>query len=259
MKIALLLSGGIGTRLHSDLPKQYIRVNGKMVITYSLATLAISPMIDAIQIVAQKEWWEHILADAKQTGINTSKIIGFSTPGSHRQASILNGLRDILLQRDEAGKMPGTTGREGMRNEAERRPAAAEYDLVMIHDAARPMLTEKQIRECFIQQVNHDGVMPVLPMKDTVYLSEDGNGVSQLLEREKLFAGQAPEVFKLQKYYQANLALKTEGLSKINGSTEPAVMAGMDIAMIPGDENNFKITTDRDLKRFQKIVEEERG
>lgn len=85
-------------------------------------------------------------------------------------------------------------------------------------------------------------------------LSEDGKCISSLLDRSKLFAGQAPEAFKLGKYYDANSALLPEKILLINGSTEPAVLAGMDIVMIPGDENNFKITTRPDFERFEEIL-----
>lgn len=245
MHTALLLSGGSGMRLQSRVPKQYIRVEGRMVITYSLEILVNSPLIHVVWIVAGREWREEILADAKQYGINNGKIIGFSDPGNNRQASILKGLEDIVSMAD------GVNDGEFAKKK--------EDNLVMIHDAARPLLTDKQIQECFVQMIHHDGVMPVLPMRDTVYLSEDGGCISQLLERGKIFAGQAPEIFQLEKYYQANLALKPDQINKINGSTEPAIMAGMDIAMIPGDENNFKITTKRDLERFQDIIGRKTG
>lgn len=76
------------------------------------------------------------------------------------------------------------------------------------------------------------------------------------MDRKTIYAGQAPEVFLFGKYYDANKRLLPDKILKINGSTEPAVMAGMDIAMIPGDEGNFKITTRADLERFQKIMQE---
>ena len=98
--------------------------------------------------------------------------------------------------------------------------------------------------------------MPVLPMKDTVYYSEDGCTVGKLLDRKTIYAGQAPEVFLLGKYREANRRLLPDRILAVNGSTEPAVMAGLDVAMIPGDERNFKITTRADLERFQKIIQE---
>ena len=97
-------------------------------------------------------------------------------------------------------------------------------------------------------------MLPVLPMKDTVYLSSDGERVTALLNRNEIFAGQAPELFRFDKYYEANKRLLPNEILRINGSTEPAIMAGMNIAMIPGDENNFKITTQADLERFCEIV-----
>jgi 4-diphosphocytidyl-2-methyl-D-erithritol synthase len=97
--------------------------------------------------------------------------------------------------------------------------------------------------------------MPTLPMKDTVYLSDDGSSVSKLLDRRKIFAGQAPELFLFKPYYMANTALLPNKIMRINGASEPAILAGMDITMIPGDEDNFKITTMADLNRFMDIKE----
>ena len=110
------------------------------------------------------------------------------------------------------------------------------------------------ISECFIAMEGHDGVLFVLPMKDTVYFSEEGKKIDSLLNRSQIFAGQAPEVFHLGRYYKANVALLPEKILSINGSTEPAILAGMDIVMISGDEGNFKITTKADLERFQTIL-----
>ena len=104
----------------------------------------------------------------------------------------------------------------------------------------------------------HDGLMPVLPMNDTVYLSQDGTRVTDLLDRSKVYAGQAPEVFRIGRYYEANRKLLPDRIRQINGSTEPAILDGMDIVMIPGDEGNFKITTRADLERFLKIREDNR-
>ena len=134
------------------------------------------------------------------------------------------------------------------------RKYADDSDCIFIHDAARPLLSDKQITECLNAICGYDGVLPVLPMKDTVYRSKDGKSVDSLLKRNEIYAGQAPEVFRLGKYYEANERLLPEKILKINGSTEPAVMAGMNIAMIPGEERNFKITTSADLERFYNIV-----
>ena len=97
--------------------------------------------------------------------------------------------------------------------------------------------------------------MPLLPMKDTVYTSLDVKHVTALLDRSTVYAGQAPEVFRIGRYYEANQKLLPDRIRKINGSTEPAVLDGMDIVMIPGEEGNFKITTKSDLERFRNMIE----
>lgn len=233
MNIAIVLSGGVGTRMGADIPKQYIRVSGKMLITYCLETLLAHPLVDAVQIVAENEWREAILTDAKTNYLDTKKICGFSEPGTERQASVFHALKDIL---DRAVDIRDLQICDGVN--------------IIIHDAVRPNLSKEQITACFNALNDHDGAMPVLPMKDTVYLSREGGRVSELLDREKVFAGQAPEAFVFAKYYEANLRLLPKGFGRIKGSTEPAVMAGMDVVMIAGDENNYKITTKADLERF---------
>ncbi len=246
MNIALCLSGGIGIRLGGDIPKQYIRVGGQMVITYCLETLLRSERIDIVVIVADDRWRAEIVEDigAEQNKGGNYEAFGkamcFADPGKNRQLSILSGMKKTVELINETGS------------------AMADSDAlhtVFVHDAARPMLTKDLIDACFLALPGHDGVMPVLPMKDTVYYSEDGKGIAHLLQREKIFAGQAPELFLLDKYLEATKALLPDRIMEIKGSGEPAVMHGMDIVIIPGDEGNFKITTTADLTRFREIIE----
>ena len=225
MNIALILSGGTGTRVGGDIPKQYIRVNGRMLIAFCLGMFAEHKRIDAVWVVAAPVWQKSIAEEC-------DSIKGFSLPGDTRQLSILNGLRDIASYVVSLG--------EGNSDDT----------IVMIHDAARPNLTAEYVDKCFDALEGYDGVMPVLPMKDTVYYSESGKSVDRLLDRSCIYAGQAPETYRLGKYLEANERLLPEKIYKINGSTEPAILAGLKVAMISGDENNYKITTQKDLERF---------
>ena len=237
MVIALILSGGTGKRMGTDTPKQYVKVNGRPVVSWCMECLAEHPKIDAIQIVAEEMWRDTVsecmgrVGDSHDQMKFINKFRGFSDPGENRQLSILHGLEDI-------GEY------------------ATDSDYVLIHDAARPMLSAQQLTDCLTAVTGHDGVIPVLPMKDTVYSSMDGRTITSLLSRSQIYAGQAPELFVLGKYYAANKGMALDNIMRINGSTEPAVMAGMDIAMIPGDERNFKITTRADLERFREMVGE---
>lgn len=231
MNVAVILAGGTGSRMGFDIPKQYYEVDGKPVISYCLYTFITHEDIDAVQIVADAMWHGYIM----QKLLNLpyyKKFRGFSLPGENRQLSIYNALTDICMY-------------------------ASENDMVVIHDAARPCVSAVQIADCLKASKGHDGALPVLPMKDTVYLSEDGKMVSSLLVRGMVYAGQAPEVFVLGKYYEANKMLLSDKILGINGSTEPAIMAGLDIVMIPGNEDNFKITTVADMEHFKEIVRKE--
>ena len=228
MNIALILSSGTGTRAGTSIPKQYVEVCGKPVISYCIETLSRHSRIDALLIAASADWQDFIKEQLNSHDLE-KKFKGFSPPGETRQLSIYQGLERI-------------------------RKFAGNNDYVLIHDAARPLLSGGQITACLDGVQGHHGVMPVLPMKDTVYYSLDGKTVGKLLDRRDIYAGQAPEVFLLGRYYEANKRLLPEEILKVNGSTEPGIMDGMDIAMIPGDEGNFKITTKADIENFRRIV-----
>lgn len=223
MNIALILSGGTGMRMGMDIPKQYIEVNGQPILAYAMRAFEEHEAIDRIQIVADSVWHDYIL---KWTG---EKFGGFSEPGDNRQLSIFNGLKDIV-------------------------DFVSEGDKIIIHDAARPIVSSQTITDILNELERHEGVIPMLPMKNTVYEVEDGK-IHALLDRSRVMAGQAPEGFLVQKYFQANRALLPDRIYSINGSTEVAYLAGMDVGCIQGDESNFKITTREDLERFRQIVE----
>lgn len=237
MNIALLLSGGTGSRIRSEVPKQYIRVGDQMIVTRSLCRLMGNGLIDGVWIVAAREWQDAIVEDVcnalRDSAGNAEeylqwkqKLLGFSAQGDTRADSIYRGLLDLRQCMDP-------------------------MDVVLIHDAARPMVSQELITSCLMACATHDGAMPVLPMKDTVYESVDGQVITRLLERQHVYAGQAPEAFRYGKYLEAYRRLSPAQIASLHGSTEPAIMAGMDIAMLPGDENNYKITTPMDLKRYQ--------
>lgn len=229
MNIAILLSGGTGQRLGGDIPKQYIKVEGKPIIIYSLETLENSNWIDIIQIVAHNQWIHEIEKWAAEYCVD-KKICGYSAPGENRQMSIYNALLDINA-------------------------FAKPNDNVFIHDSARPNLDLSTIQASFEALSGYDGVIPVLPMKDTVYLSKEGQQIDALLDRKQVFAGQSPETFIYGKYLKANQRLMESGeILNINGSTEPAILAGMKMHMISGDERNYKITTGDDLDRFKEQI-----
>lgn len=227
MNIALILSGGTGARMGTDIPKQYIRVDGRPIISYVLDVFEAHEMIERIQIVADGDWHGLISQYAGK------KLAGFSEPGANRQYSILNGLADILSY-------------------------AGPKDHVVIHDAARPLVGSAVITEILKTLKNHEAVTPVLPLKDTVYFYKDGR-LTGTAERTSLAAGQTPEGFLLGRYYEAVRSLLPDRIWQITGSLQAALEAGMDAAPIAGDEGNFKITTMADLEKFRQIIQQRKN
>ena len=231
-RYAIVLSGGTGTRLGAGIPKQYLKVGDRRIIEYVLDTICRIEGLCGVAVVVADEWKE-IVAEA---AASRELRFVYATPGENRQLSVYQG----LLALEELG--------------------IGEDDLVLVQDAARPKTGPELIEACFApcETGGYDGAMPVLPMKDTVYMSTDGKSISSLIDRKTVWAGQAPEVFRYGLYRRANEALIVQTpeapILRINGSSEPAVLAGMKIAMIPGDEENVKITTPADLRRFENEV-----
>lgn len=228
MNFAIILSGGIGSRMGLNIPKQYVEVNGKPILSYCLETFISCDIIDAIFIGVSENWHEFV--KQKVSILNAEKPIYYTLPGETRQYTIYNALKTI---KENGGQ---------------------DADIVIIHDAARPLVSSQLIKNCIRTCQDADGVLPVIPVKDTIYFSKDGNQIDNLLDRSCLWAGQAPEAFRFGKYLKAHEEMEHKELLKINGSTEIAVKAGMLCKMIEGDPMNFKITTSEDLINFKNII-----
>ena len=228
MNIAIILSGGVGSRMGLNLPKQYVLVNDQPVINYCLKTFLDNEMTNAIVIGVADEWKDFVMEYVAK--LNPLKPIYYAQPGETRQYSIYNALKVV------------------------RKSGFADEDIVLIHDAARPLVSNDLINRCYNGCKEADGIMPVNPVKDTTYLSEDGKHIQSLLNRSHLWGGQAPEAFRFGKYINVHAEMPREELLKINGSTEIAFKAGLDCKMVEGDPMNFKITTPEDLSSFEAII-----
>lgn len=227
-KYAIILSGGVGSRMGLDIPKQYVVVNGEPIINYCLRVFFANELTDVVVIGVADEWKSFV--DDCLVKIQPNKPVLFAKPGETRQYSIYNALE--VVENDGAGA----------------------DDIVMIHDAARPLVSHSLINRCYDECKVADGVLPVVAVKDTIYLSNNGKKIESLLDRSKLWAGQAPEAFVFNKYLQAHRSIKREELLNINGSTELAYKVGMNCHLVEGDPMNFKITTPDDLVAFEEIT-----
>lgn len=227
MNTAIILAGGVGSRMGVDRPKQYLVVNEKPIIVYCLEIFEKHTNIDKIVIVVSDEWKDYVIENADKYGI--TKVCGYAPAGRTRQHSIYNGLKA-----------------------AEEN--APDTDVVIIHDAARPLVSDKIIDDCITGAVEDDGAMPVISVKDTIYQSKDGKSIDKLLKRSELFAGQAPESFDFRKYLDIHNSVTDDEIAATAGSSEIAYRHGMKVRLVEGSERNFKITTIEDLETFETIV-----
>lgn len=233
MNTAMILSGGVGTRMGTACPKQYLTVAGQPIIAYAMAIFESHPMIDHIVIVASEEW--HALIEEWIAKKNITKFAGFAPAGRTRQHSIFNGLL--------ASK--GCTPDDGV---------------VIIHDAARPLTAHSIITDCLIGAKEDGGAMPVITVKDTTYFSRDGKQIDQLLDRSCLYAGQAPEAFRFGEYLAIHRTVSDEEIAQTVGTSQIAHKHGMKVRLVKGSERNIKITTIEDLNTFEVILaEQEKG
>ena len=228
MNIAIILSGGVGSRMGLNIPKQYVMVNGQPVLNYCLRTFLDNENVDVLVVGVADEWIDFVKENVAK--LNPNKPIIYAKPGETRQFSIYNALN------------------------VARENGFADDSVVIIHDGARPLVSHILINRCLAGCKKADGIMPVIPVKDTTYMSEDGKHITSLLNRSHLWSGQAPEAFKFGKYIKIHDEMSREELLEINGSTEIAFKAGLDCQMVEGDPLNFKITTPEDLSNFESIT-----
>ncbi len=234
MVTVLVLSGGQGSRIGGAVPKQYILVCGRPIIMHCLEMIERRLEIDAAVVVAEKKWQDVISIWVRDAGFR--KELHFADAGTSRQHSIYRGLQRM--------KALGT----------------AEEDIVIVHDAVRPCVGDGIWKESIkaLEDDEVDGVMPVIPVKDTVYQSRDGRIVTGLLNRDEIYAGQAPESFRFGKYYAAHQGKTESDFASIRGSSQIAIDNGMNIKLIRGSEDNYKISTPQDLELFRYQTEHDK-
>ena len=197
MNFALVLSGGIGARMEiKDCPKQYLEAGGKPIVVHTLEKLEANADTNAIVVVAAQQWQVPLRQWMKQYRI--SRFLAFALPGITRQESILHGL-DVCARYQEG-----------------------ESDVVLIHDAVRPLVSDSLLSRCYAVAREFGGCMPTLPVYDTTYQSTDGSTIERLLDRDTLFRGQAPEAYQLKPYWEMNRSVSREELNSYHGSSEIA-------------------------------------
>ena len=168
--IALIIAGGSGNRMHQNIPKQFLTVNEQPVIIYTLQAFESHPEIDAIAVVCIQGWEQVLWAYAKQ--FNITKLKNVIPGGKNGQDSIRNGVYEL-----EKHYSP--------------------EDLVLIHDAIRPMVSAEIITDCIRVANQYGNAITVIPCAEAMIQTEDGVVSSGSYPREKLKRTQTPQAFHI--------------------------------------------------------------
>lgn len=229
MNFGIILAGGVGARMGiANLPKQYVEVNGKPVLVYTMEKFQACRDIHRIIVVADQAWYPQIEDWCRQYSID--KFSGFAPPGQTRQQSVFNGLLACEAQR------------------------SGPDDVVSIHDAARPLVSPALISAGLVAAKECDGALAAITTKDTIYHCEDGRFITGLFNRATLCCGQTPESFRLDICLELNRKATPADLERFHGCSELAFQYGLNVRIIPGEEMNFKLTTQEDLDRLYTVL-----
>lgn len=212
---AVIVAGGAGLRAGGERPKQYSLIGGKPMIWWSLKAFAEHPRIDRVQPVigeGQDEWFLQSCA-----GLDLAKPVA---GGATRQESCRLGLE--ALARFAPGK-------------------------VLIHDAARPFVSQDIISGVIAGLDRHDGVVPGMPMTETLKHAPDGI-IARTVDRAAMWTAQTPQGFDYPTILAAHRACAKADIGNLTDDAGVAESQRIAIAMIPGHPENWKVTTARDLE-----------
>jgi 2-C-methyl-D-erythritol 4-phosphate cytidylyltransferase / 2-C-methyl-D-erythritol 2,4-cyclodiphosphate synthase len=216
---AIVVAGGEGSRLGADRPKAFVRLGGRPLLAHSIDLLEDHPAVDRMVLVVPAEWEEPatLLADELVAGKVAAAVPG----GETRALSVAAGL-DVV---------------------------AADAEAILVHDAARPFASAELIDRLLEALATHPGAVPAVPVTDTVKRVSDGR-VAETLDRSELRAVQTPQAFRadaLRRAYAAPAAT-------LRDATDCASLveaAGLEVAIVPGEAGNLKITSPEDLARAE--------
>jgi len=215
---ALIVAAGRGHRLGGAMPKQYLPLAGRAVLRHSLETFARHPAVGAVRVVIHRDDLDLYGAAADGLGL-LPPVEG----GATRQESVRLGLESLR----------------------ELNPAR-----VLIHDAARPFADAALIQRMIGALDGSPGAIPALPVADTIKRGSAGM-IVETVDRQALWRAQTPQAFRYGEILAAHQAAAGRELTD---DAAVAEAAGLAVALVPGAEENFKVTTEADLSRAERIL-----
>ena len=218
----IIPAGGKGKRGDTTTPKQYIRFHGKELIVYTLEVFQKNNLVDEIIIAAEPPYFS--LLNKITRDYNLSKITQIVEGGEERQDSVNNALKAIK---------------------------ADDSDLVAVHDAARPMLSDSILTNAINTAKEKGNALVCLKARDT--LLKGHQIVKEYVDRSEMYYVQTPQIFR---YKDLKKAMKKAYEKNFIGTDESMLIKelGIDINIVEGSMLNFKVTTATDIEMFEKLT-----
>lgn len=230
--IGLIIAGGSGNRMHQDIPKQFITVNERPVIIYTLEAFEKHPEIDAIAVVCIEGWEQVLLAYAKQ--FNITKLKHVIPGGKNGQDSIRNGVMEL-----EKHYTP--------------------EDFVLIHDAIRPMVSAEIISDSIRVAREFGNAITVIPCAEAMLQTDDGQVSSGSYPRERLKRTQTPQAFRIGDICDLHRRALEAGITNSVASCTLMIEMGEKVYFSMGSEKNIKLTTVEDIDIFKALLAAKRS
>jgi 2-C-methyl-D-erythritol 4-phosphate cytidylyltransferase len=229
MNIALIIAGGIGKRTLQEIPKQFINVNDKPILIYTLEGFESHPDIDAIEVICLDGWHEILAAYSRQFAI--SKLKWIIRGGETAQESIRNGVYHLY---------------ENCNKD----------DIVIIHDGIRPLIDKAVISDCIIVCKQYGNAVSSLPYNEQIFKTVDGLTSTEYIIRETIRRVQTPQAYYLEKLYQSYKKAfdKKIGIYGSSYTNTMMVELGETLYFSSGSDKNIKITTLDDIELFKAML-----
>ncbi len=229
MNYALIIAGGSGNRMGQDIPKQFMHVDNCPIIIHTMMAFQKHPDIQGIAVVCLAGWETVLQSYANQ--FNVTKLKWIFPGGENGQESIHNGIVGLK----EAG--------------------CADTDLVLVHDAVRPLLSQEIISSNIAVCQKFGYAITGIQCREAILESEDGFSTTTSIPRDKLIRTQTPQTFTLGSLLQAHDKAQAMGItSSVASCTLMAEIGGVEMHIVPGSEKNIKITTVEDLEILKALM-----
>jgi len=226
MNAAIIIAGGVGSRMGLDIPKQFVHIYGKPVIIYTLEGFQRHPEIDAIEVVCLAGWEDTLRGYARQYGITKLKWV--TTGGASGQESIRNGVYNL----------------EG---------ALKDDDIAIIHDGIRPMVDSSVLSDVLRVCRLHGNGVTSTPYNDQIFRITDDYSTREYIPRETLRKVATPQAYRYGLLLEAYRRAFAEGIG-ITGSAYTNTMMvdlGHTLYFAAGSDKNIKLTSKDDLALFK--------